>query len=646
MAVAAFVWHVVLMSSAANDNFMHMAMAQQWLGGDWPVRDFFDNGRLLQYSLSALAQLALGDRLLGEAVIVGLAWAISTYIVFVLVRQLTNSPPAAFLASLLLIVAGARGYSYPKGIVYAVAAMLWWSYVRRPRMATIVGFGAWVAAAYYWRPDHGIYAAFGLVLAAFAAHGPRREAVTRIIVAGATTLALVVPFWVYIQATVGLPNYARTGMAGMESEHETHGTHVWPILRFAGNILVAEPADRYAPVISIRWSAGSAPQARQAVRQRYELTSVEMDGDSERVRLAAKSISEVAAILREPVVEDTGGINRSSGALDESRWPTAQRWKFEHPWLRLQILPQLDERDRAAEFTVALFLLLPIVVLIASPWIAPRLAPGVTALQLSTFAVFAFVVSFTMLREPFTARAADAVVLCAVAFALCTVWLWRTNVGGWHVRGVVSRAAAVVLALFTTTSVAASGQFGLVLDSLTRHWTSNPIAGVWTTIDPEMIASPPLANYLDRPARTTLKLAAYARGCIPPTDRVLVLWFEPEIPYFSGRLIAQQHLVFPPSWAALAHEQQMTMEKVARYKPPIAFALASALDRTARAAFPGLVDYVEREYELAAKVEDAGEEYLIFRRKDRPVLASFGAAEWPCFLRDPSPWARVGVPGP
>ncbi len=214
MAVAAFVWHSILMSGAANDNFMHMVMAQQWLAGDWPVRDFQDTGLVLQYSLSALAQLTIGDRLLGEAVIVGLAWATSTYLVFVLVRRLTDSLPAAFLASILLIVAGARGYSYPKGIVYAVAAVLWWAYVRRPRAASMVAFGAWVAAAYYWRPDHGVFVAFGLVLAAVAAHGPRLEAATRVALAGATTLALVAPFWVYVQATVGLPNYARTGSGG------------------------------------------------------------------------------------------------------------------------------------------------------------------------------------------------------------------------------------------------------------------------------------------------------------------------------------------------------------------------------------------------------------------------------------------------
>ena len=206
MAVAAAVWHILLMSGAANDNFMHMTMAQQWLAGDWPVRDFFDNGRLLQYSLSALAQLSIGDRLLGEALVVGAFWAISAYVVFVLVRQLTGSLPAAVLASLLLIVAGARGYSYPKGVVYAVAAVLWWAYVRRPRVDTMVVFGAWVAVAYYWRPDHGVYTAFALVLAAIAAHGVRPETVMRVAVGGATTLALVAPFWIFIHSTVGLPD--------------------------------------------------------------------------------------------------------------------------------------------------------------------------------------------------------------------------------------------------------------------------------------------------------------------------------------------------------------------------------------------------------------------------------------------------------
>jgi hypothetical protein len=644
MAAAAFLWHVILMTGASNDNFMHMAMAQQWLAGDWPVRDFFDNGRFLQYSLSALAQLTVGDRLLGEALIVGVTWAISAYLVFVLVRQLTNSPAAAFLASLLLIVAGARGYSYPKGIVYAVAAVLWWAYVRRPRVSTIVAFGAWVAVAYYWRPDHGAYAAFGLVLAVLGAHGLRREAVTHVALAGTTTLALVVPFWLYVHATAGLANYTRTGMVGIGSEHETHGTHVWPILRFRGRILVAEPPHKYAPVVSVRWTAASGPAERQAIRDRYGLTTIEEEGESERVRLAGRSISQLGALIREPIVEDTGGIERSSGTLEDSRWPPDERRRFEHAWLRLQILPELDDRERAAELAVAVFLLLPVVLLVSSRWIAPRLAPGITARPLSAFAVFAFAVAFAMLRQPFTARVADAVVLCAVSSAVCAAWLWHSGGSGWPVRAIASRGLAVVLVVLITTSVAVSGQFVQMLDSLSEHWTASPVAGAWGSIQPELIASPPLAHYIGRPARLTLKLAAYARGCVPPTDRVLVLWFEPEIPYFSERLVAQQHLVFPPAWANLAHEQNATLQKVARYKPPIVFALASALDSSARAAFPGLVDYVEREYERAVTIEDGGEQYLIFTRTDRAPLASFGSQGWPCFVPDPEPWVRVGAP--
>jgi len=306
----------------------------------------------------------------------------------------------------------------------------------------------------------------------------------------------------------------------------------------------------------------------------------------------------------------------------------------------VQVLPQLDDRDRATEFTVALFMLLPIVLIIASRRMAPRLAAGVTPLQLSAFAIFAFVVAFAMLREPFTARAADAVVLCAVVFALCIVWLWRT--GGSGARMMASRAAAIVLATITTINVAGSGRFGSLMDSLTRHWTSNPITGLWATIDPELTISPPLANYLDRPARISLRLAAYARGCVPSGERVLVLWFEPEIPYFSERLIAQQHFIFPPTWTGLWRQQQATLVKVSRFKPPIAFAQAS--DNSAARAYPALADYVQREYEVAATMPDGGKDYLILTRKDRTPVSTFGPQGWPCFVADPSPWPRVGVP--
>jgi hypothetical protein len=158
----------------------------------------------------------------------------------------------------------------------------------------------------------------------------------------------------------------------------------------------------------------------------------------------------------------------------------------------------------------------------------------------------------------------------------------------------------------------------------------------------ELTATPPLAHYLDRPARFTLRLAAYVRDCVPPSDRLVVLWFEPEIYYYSDRLMALRHPVFAPAWSALADEQRATLDKVDRFKPPLVLARRSALDEYARATYPGVMAYVEQQYTLAATAHDSGEDYLIYARRDRPALRTFGPQPWPCFTPAPSRWARVG----
>jgi hypothetical protein len=660
LASIAAIWHAFLMTAATNDNFLHMTLAKQWLAGEWPVRDFFDHGWVLQYGLSAGAQLIGGDRLMSEAVIIAVAWAISTYLVYQIVLRLTEQVPAAVLAASLPIMAGARGYSYPKGVVYAVAASLWWEYVRKPTVAKIVGFGSWAAIAFYWRPDHGIYVALALALAALAAHG--RElllTITRCSIAAVTMVALLVPFFLYVQLTVGLMEYAQTGLAAVKNEHVTQGPHAWPVLRLWGNISAIEPAEQYAPTIGIRWSTASSSAQRQEVRARYDLTPVESDEDSvERVRVSVRSLASLRGLVNEPIVDDTAGVERSSGTL-AAPWSTWQRWKFSHPWLRLRFLPSLDALARAAEISVAVFYALPILLIIAAAWVRTSLIPWVTTQQLIAFACFALLVDAAMLRIPFPARAADAVVLSAITFGLCVAWMFRAvGVIAWinpspHVTaGVHTRLArgglalcATVLALVTMLNVATLGRFPERLSGLAGGWTSFAAAQrAWSAVYEELTASPPLAYFVDERARFSLRLAAYVRDCVPTTQRLLVLWFEPEIYYYSDRLMAQRHLGFAPALAPLAHEQRMTLDKIVRFSPPIALARRSALDEYARASYPSVIDYVEREYRLASTVVEEGEDYLIFVRRDRQVLRTFGSGGWPCFVAQPSLWSRAGQP--
>jgi hypothetical protein len=234
-----------------------------------------------------------------------------------------------------------------------------------------------------------------------------------------------------------------------------------------------------------------------------------------------------------------------------------------------------------------------------------------------------------MIRNPFPARVADGVVLSSIACGCCLGALWqsRTRAAG------AARTIVVLLAGILVWVVAASGRF------------ESPVAwsrGSGVTYD-ELMATPPLAHYVNRSARFTLRLAAYVRDCVPQDDRLLVLWFEPEIYYYSDRLMALRHPVFAPAWSTLDVEQRATLAKVERFKPPLVLARRSALDEYARATYPGVIHYVEQNYDLAAAVPDAGEEYLIYARRDRAATRRFDSQEWPCYTAEPSRWARVGA---
>ena len=102
--------------------------------------------------------------------------------------------------------------------------------------------------------------------------------------------------------------------------------------------------------------------------------------------------------------------------------------------------------------------------------------------------------------------------------------------------------------------------------------------------------------------------------------------------------------MFAPTWANVAHEQRLTLEKLQHFDVPLVLARRSALEGYTRASYPGVVDYVQRDYELEATVSDDGEEYLIFARRGRPSLRMFRSQNWPCFVREPSARSRVGQP--
>ena len=631
LAALAALYRIALGSELLNDDFSHLALSRQLVGGDLPARDFVESGITLTYGLSAASQLLFGHRLLAEAIIVALAFFVSVYAVFALVRLLTGSTLAAASSAILLILCAPRGYCYPKIIVYAVAAPLWWWYVRKPSRLAAVVLGVWTALAFFWRPDHGVYTAAGVVLAMVGAHGFRLPAVTRTLLSGTTAFALVLPFFLFVSSTQGgLVPYTLEGYNQARMLHtDVHVWPRWPITHVA-DVLRLAPAREFAPIVSVGWAKDTPPEVRGATLARHRLEPVEEDGESAtRVRLTDPDTKAILALLNDPAVVDTAGIDRSTASIPRSVWLPWERWRFRHSWLRLRLFTALDDMDNAGDAASILFFLLPAVACLVILPLRRRLAVPVTPTSFVAFCAFAVIVSVGLLRAPYGVRTPDGVVMPAILLGCLVAVLLSVAADGGRPRRLVLRGAVVVLLLFVMTAMATVGLFGERVSFFAGDWRSlTRMRAVWADSASRLVASPPLRYWEHVRGPASIRFAQYANACVPPSERLAVLWFAPEIYYYADRLMATRHLLFIPG-LALPEEQRRTVEKFNRSAVPIVLADAGLWTST-RTVFPELVADIERDYILADTVDD-DEGYLVLVRRGRPASNTWGPRSWPCF---------------
>jgi hypothetical protein len=635
LAVLASLHKMLLASVLVNDDFMHRTYSRQLLAGELPIKDFFDYGMGLMYAVSAAAQVVFGYRLLSEAVVIGVATAVATFLVYDVARRATDSKIVGCLAALILVVAAPRGYAYPKLIVYAVAAALWWRYVWAPDRRKAIALGLWAGIAFYWRPDHGAYVAAGVTLAIVAAHGVRIVTVQRCMQAGLAAMLLVTPYVVFASVQAGgFVAFVHSGITAVSEEHRTTGRVLpsWPV-RHGRDLVGVDPAEKYAPDIGIRWTADSSADARRAVLEKYELVVVATRNEvSQQVRLSARAVRDLRAFLAEPIVEDTGGVDRGPALLPASTWTRLDRWRFQHWWLRVRILPGLAGQAPAGEGAAVLLFLLPVMgIVVALPRLRRHLPSRITVASLLCFGLFGVLVDFGLLRTPFHVRAGEAVVLPAIALGLLVAALWRMSLVKHRWGRRLTRGGLAMFVLLLGHTLIVAGQSGERVAWLAGGWTSvDRSRAAREEVGERLWSTPPVEYWRNRNPEITLQLAMYAQDCVAPTDRILVLWFAPEIYYYANRLMAGRHVFFLPALRTLPDEQRMELDKLRRFRPVLAFARVS--DRSAGEAFPDMIDFLASDFEIAASVDDMGERYLILTRQDRVPVRSYGKHGWPCFL--------------
>jgi len=200
-----------------NDQYEHLAGAQQMLAGEWPTRDFFDPGMPLTYAMSAVAQLLLGRTLFAEAVLTTSALGLAAACTFAGARLLSRSWLIALVVTVLSVAIFPRPYAYPKLLVTAVAPLVIWAWVRSPTWPRLAALALTVVVAFLFRHDYGAYVGVGALVALFLAPWTTlRQIAVRIGVFGGLIALFLVPYAIsiggpgaFVQSLVSFIEYGR-----------------------------------------------------------------------------------------------------------------------------------------------------------------------------------------------------------------------------------------------------------------------------------------------------------------------------------------------------------------------------------------------------------------------------------------------------
>jgi hypothetical protein len=619
---AAFLYRFADASGLVNDHFMHVVWGRQLLWGALPIRDAVSLGMPLQTGLSAVAEWLFGYRLLSEAAIISTAFAAAAVLTFAIVRRATGSIWIAVAAAAFEVALSPRTYSYPKIIVYAAAIPLLWRYVDQPSNRRAIELGLAAVLAFFLRHDHGLY--LGVVVLGVIAmrHTPSLRTMTqRAVVFAAVCVLATAPYLGYVQVYGGLPEYVNDLRQFSASEH-SHNPFVWPSwpLRSAGQIARwTSPEDRAVPV-AIRWSPAASDDVRRTAAARHQL-EVPPDGPVESGWLPLKdtSVANALAIVNDPAVEDTAGIDRVTG---EIRVPGV----YLGP---VRVLEGLD--DAPASAALLFFLFLTVSVMTALALLRNRTMGPLgqwERIKIAAVLLVAIVTFVGFVRESLTARIADAVVAPAVLGG----WLaarWLAGSGGTRVStsrrawspGLVARVAVLTLVLIPVTrSVAVAGAVRLHFEP------AEPYSAMWN----QVVTSPPFDAW---PAGGSAKyrIVRYVRDCTGPREPLLVLWFAPEYYYYADRPFAGRLGAYMQGYYTSETNQRKNVAALERDRPAVAI-MEAGRELTDLATHPSVLAYVAANYhELGRLPATDGTEIRVLGRNDRQPTSTQADLGWPCY---------------
>jgi hypothetical protein len=201
-----------------NDHMLYIAAGQQMLFGELPSRDFVDPGTPLMYAASAAAQLATGSPLLGEAVLIAVAFGFAAGLTVYGAFRLSGSLTIAALATAIEVAMFPRTYHYPKLLVCAAGLLAIWRYLDQPSRSRAVTLAACVAAAFLLRHDLGVYLAAAGAIGIAGSRQGWSGAVRRTMAFLGLAILLLLPYGGFVAWTTGVRAHVEGGLMYSRAE--------------------------------------------------------------------------------------------------------------------------------------------------------------------------------------------------------------------------------------------------------------------------------------------------------------------------------------------------------------------------------------------------------------------------------------------
>jgi hypothetical protein len=251
--VGTVVWRFLTFTGFTNDHYAHLALAQQMLMGDWPIRDFSDPGWPLTYLLTAAGWLVAGTAMATEWSITAAGFALGAACTLAAAKRLSGSLAIALLVTLFEVLIFPRTYSYPKMLVYGAGALVILGLAAHTSRRRIVLAAFAVAIAFLLRHDHGLFmgAASAVCLALASRDDGWQVTLERVALLTAATGMFLLPWALYVTLTGGLVRYFQAGFDYSAGEAAATALTAWPW--FSLNLPVTDTSNAEAWLFWLFW---------------------------------------------------------------------------------------------------------------------------------------------------------------------------------------------------------------------------------------------------------------------------------------------------------------------------------------------------------------------------------------------------------